>query len=496
MRNRTKVIIGLALACAGTLVLGACATNDAPYGGLAEDGYTVQVRYDRNGGVFGGRDKVDLVDVYSLAKVEQGVALTLPGDSARKEGAATSTATKTGYFLVGWYRERIPLTDEDGNALDEFGELCSVSKREQGFSYSGYWDFEGKQKLTKDDLTEVREGKKTTYTFTLYAAWASFRYSFYTENKEEPEDGEPKEEWSRLGTYSIVPPTASIKKPDWSETTGKMDYGFFPTLSGYTITNAYLDADMTDEAEAAIEHPGETDRETGLARHSETGRYANVIDLPVYTTWREGTWYHITKASQMVSSVDASGCYEIYDDLNFDKLTWGFTNATFTGKILSRKTDGTPAKFSNIKAAQSNQGLRGGIFSTIGAGAEMENLVFENVTYTLYNGTLSQGGQFGLFAGSLSADSKMTNLHVTGTLEIGKLIDAYKYQNYTVGLLSGNLVTNGVTYDIKHKFIEVDIGYDPRGNAIKGYPVKGTVSENGEIVLEKNEDPSVDPNVS
>ena len=486
------MIIGLTFACAGALVLGACSSNESPYKDQAERGYNVQVHYDRNGGIFGGNANTDLVDVYPLAKVESGVALTAPGDSVRKGNAvAASTATKSGCFLVGWYRERKPLTDGDGNALDEFGELCSVSGNPQGYLYSGYWDFEGKQKLTKDDLTVVTEGKKTTYTFTLYAAWASFRYNFYSENA--------AGNWEQLGTYTIIPPTASISSPDWNETTGKMDYGFFPTREGYTIENTYLDAGKSVEAGSEIEHPAETDLETGLAIDSETNRRANVIDLALYTTWREGTWYHITKASQMTSSVDVSGCYEIAADLDFTGLSWGFSNATFMGKIIGDKEDKTPAKLSNIKVTQGNPGqLRGGIFSTIGAEAEMKDVFFEDVTYTLGTATRLTGGEFGLFAGALSESSTMTNVQVSGTLEIGNVISDLNFENYTVGLLSGNLVLKGISLaNIKLKFIETNIGYDALGKPLMGYPVKGTCDgSTGEVTLQKNEDTSVDPNES
>ena len=492
MRNRTKLIIGLTLACAGTLVLGACSSNESPYADQAERGYNVQVRFDRNGGIFGGNANTDLVHVYPIADVENGVALTEPGSSALKGNANTaSTVTKSGCFLVGWYRERKPLTDEGGNALDEFGELCSVSGNPQGYSYSGYWDFDKKQKLTKDDLTVVTEGKKTTYTFTLYAAWASFRYSFYGENAQG--------EWEEIGTYTIIPPTESIATPDWNETTGMMDYGFFPTREGYTIENTYLDPDTLIEAGDEIEHPGERDLETGLAVHSETKRRANVIDLALYTTWREGTWYHITKASQMTSSVDASGCYEIAADLDFTGLTWGFPNATFTGKIVGAKEDQTIAKLSNIKVTQSNAGqLRGGIFATIGAEAVMQNVFFENVTYTLGTATRLTGGEFGLFAGALSADCTMTDVRVSGTLEIGNVIKDFNFENYTVGLLSGNLVLKGISIaDIKLKFIEVTVDRDAQGNTIMGYPLKGTSDPaTGEVTLQKNEDTSVNPNES
>ena len=479
MRNRTKVIIGLTLACAGALVLGACASNESPYGEQANRGYSVQVRYDRNGGIFGGNANTDLVDVYPLEKVENGVALTAPGDSVRKGNAvAASTATKSGYFLVGWYRERNPLTDEGGNALDEFGELCSVSGKPQGYSYSGYWNFDEKQKLTMDDLTEVTEGKKTTYTFTLYAAWASFQYTFYNEKAEGG--------WEELGSYTIIPPTVSIGVPDWNETSGKMDYGYFPTRADYTIENTYLDKEKTSEAGDEIKHPGTFDLQTGLAIHSDTKHRANVINLPLYTTWREGTWYHITKAIQMTSSVDVKGCYEIAADLDFKGLNWAFSNATFDGKVIGAKEDGTPAKLSNIEVMQGDSSqLRGGIFHTISAAAEMRDVFFENVTYTLGVATRFTGGEFGLFAGSLSADSTMENVQVSGTLEIGKVIKDRNFENFTVGLLSGNLVLKGISIEnIELKFIEVELGYDASGNVIMGQFVEGDYDRTtGEVTL-------------
>ena len=480
MRKKTKVIIGLALACAGTLVFGACASNESPYRDQAARGYSVQVHYDRNGGIFGSNPNTDLVHVYPLAKVENGVALTEPGSSAFKGLAASaSTIDKAGYFLVGWYRERNPLVDGDGNALDEYGELCSVSGKPQGYSYSGYWNFDEKEKLTMDDLTEVTEGKKTTYTFTLYAAWARFQYTFYYENTEG--------KWEELKDESVDSVSNgsndAISVPSWDETSGKMirKDDRFRERAGYTIKDTYLDAEKTIKVDDKIPHPGTYDLQTGLAVNSDTNLRANIIDYPVYTTWREGTWYHITKASQMITSMDASGCYEIVNDLDFTGVGWPFANATFTGKIVGLKEDGTSAKLSNIKITQSNASqLRGGLFGMIAANAEMRDVFFENVTYTLKTATRLTGGEFGLFAGALfiptptdsTQENRMKNVRVSGTLEIGAVISDLKFENYTVGLLSGNLVTNDeIVADIELKFL------DPS--------VQGTYdSATGEVILE------------
>lgn len=441
MKKRTKLIIGLVVACAGSCIFAACSADNSPYNEFHEKGASVSVHYDPNGGQFNSTEFVTLTDVYPLAQAQKGVVLLEPGIEERGDAdvRSLSTISRSGYFLAGWYRERSLRTDGNGNALDEDGNLCSESGKAQGYTYAGRWDFEHNEVFQVGSDWEYVEGE---YALTLYAAWIpNFSYAFY----EETENG-----WSQYGTYTFNPIlTAEYKTmslPALDEEGVAMDYGsVFAQAAGKTFVAAYADAEKTQACEGTFTHLGEIDYEHGVSVNGITA---------CYTTWRDGVWYNIYQVSQFIEHSDINGCYNIYADLDFTDETWytGFSRNTFTGQII-----GNGHTFRNIGITQTDvTQTYGGLFGRISAEAVFKDISFENVSYTLKAGSRINPSSFGLFAGEISNDATMENVSVSGTFYIGSNLyrPASGFNSYNIGILSGNLVKNSIVYDIACELYE------------------------------------------
>lgn len=407
------------------LMLCGCSDNwEAPYASLQEKGYNVSVRFDANGGLFAGTSDVSIVDVYSTAGgIAQtdgtvGFYLLSPDNPLRAEG--TFSISRNGYFLAGWYTEKALRVDENGNALDEYGVLCSASGREQGYTYNGLWDFE------KDLLTVDPNGSYNSEeaAITLYAAWIPYiNYEFYAVD----ETQDP----IHIGTVQAI----NLEVPEWNTKTGKLDMKKFPTLEGSTLDGAYLTADLSEAMTGTIYgSEGCVDYETGTL---------NVESISIYTTWMDGTWYKIYTAEQFYNNTRLDGNYLICADLDFEGAVWSPTlvKGKFTGKIY-----GNGYTFRNLTVTQADSSqIYGGLFGTL-EGAVIEDLTFENVSFTIEAGSRMQGASFGLLAGSVSSGTVFHNVHVTGNLYISE--DCYPQPDYTIGLLCGSGSTDGVTYTI------------------------------------------------
>ena len=208
-------------ACAGTV-----------YDELAKDGYTVKVTYNANGGAINETQDVTIVEVYNANDVvtrggKTGIALLAPEDARREDGVfkLTKSDETTLYYQVGWYTARELRFDENGQALDCFGVPVSESGREQGYVYSGKWDFN--KDLVDPEALENGE-------LTLYAAWIpTFTYEFYSEN----ESGE----FEKIGATDKF----TLNYPKWNDRKGEFDMKDFPKVEEKVFAGAYLDEAMT-----------------------------------------------------------------------------------------------------------------------------------------------------------------------------------------------------------------------------------------------------------
>ena len=109
--------------------------------------------------------------------------------------------------------------------------------------------------------------------------------------------------------------------------------------------------------------------------------------------------------------------------------------------------------------------MRGGLFGGIDAGAKIENVAFENITYNMNSGSLKAGASFGLLAGTISNEATITGVSVSGAFNISSEI--YPATEYMIGVISGNIIDTGidasnitcqVTGDTEKLSIEVENG--------------------------------------
>lgn len=403
MKQKIKVLLLTVLTLGTMCLFTACGSEQTPYEINNEENYTVSVKYDANGGVFTTNTSV-IVDSYNIADMKANsdgnveIPLLTPDDKSR--GNDAFTATKSGYFLAGWYAERTEAgNDEDGNTL---------------YTYGDKWDFE-------DDLLEVDADK--TYSsqepvITLYAAWVPlFEIEFYS-----LESGE------YMNSYVYDPTTVEeIEVPTWDEETGAVEMFHFPENDGYTFNGAYYDEAGTQKiATATLTHPGKIDEETGTAEDPV---------MKVYVDWLEGEWYHIYTVEQFLDNASIKGNYEIHADLDFAGENWpsSLMYGNFSGSIK-----GNGHTFKNIEFAQTNNSkVNAGLFGNFTEEASILDLTFENVTFTIEKGTRVTGTSYGLFAGTIADGAVITNVNIlNSTLQIDSSC-YFGVNDYSIGLLCG-----------------------------------------------------------
>ncbi len=383
MKKRIRSILIPFMLLATLFLVTACSGDASPYGDRDDAGYNISVKYDANGGIFTTGMSV-MVDSYKVDKLEKNgngnyeLGLLAPDDAARGSSDAFEAA-RPGYFLVGWYTERIEKQDEAGNTY---------------YTYSGHWNFQ-------EDMLEVDGSKEYTASepvVTLYAAWVPmFQLNFYSLDGEQI--GDPY-------TFSPVS-TKEIFAPAWKD--GAMAMQRFPKLEDKTYVASYFDQAKTQPVGEKIDIKAEEliDYETGTAK---------VTSLDVYVEYRDGDWFRIENAKQFVKNAKASGNYELVNDLDFSDEIWPthLVGNTFTGKIVS--ADGQPKKLSNITANQNNNSaFNSGIFGSLGDSAVLENITFENVTFVIKAGARVADASFGLLAGTASAKATITNVNIIGS---------------------------------------------------------------------------------
>lgn len=404
-----KKVIGLLIAIflLGTAVtLTACSQWQPPYPSLNEDGYTISVRFDANGGRMKGRNDVTVVEVFRMEDAvdcgngEKTLKLLDPESSERPD-AGKITVTNPNHFLAGWYTERKEVTDENG----EFDH----------YEYSGKWDFETDTVLLQAD----GEYSADTPVVTLYAAWIPyFNYCFQVQNT--------LGEWEQLDTKSLI----NLDIPTWDEGNVRPTMGNFVNPSDRTFDGAYLDPDCTIPLQGTLmAEQLYVDYEKGIAT-------ANTISI--YTKWLDGVWYKIYTAQQFVSNSRSNANYLIYADLDFSDQTWApsMTSNPFTGSIQG--AEGQTYKFSNIKITQgASNTVYFGLFGRLAESAVIENVIFENVTCNINMFLRIQNELRGGLLSGWNAGATLNNIEINGTLNIGGEFNELNDDKYALGLLFG-----------------------------------------------------------
>lgn len=393
--SKIKSLVLTLLAIILLFVLAGCADGSTPYEINDQEGFTVSVKYDANGGTFTTNTSV-IVDSFNVDGKSQ-VALISPDDEKRDNDAFK--ATKNGYFLAGWYKERIETTDDNGNKT---------------YEYSGKWDFEND--VLKIDNTKQYSASEPA--LTLYAAWVPlFKVEFYDLDTNE-----------LIDTLNYNPTSSkALSIPAWDEETGAIEMFDFPKRDGYTFNKAYFDAEGTNELTGdTLAHPGFVDEENAVA---------NDAVLKLYVDWTEGEWYRIYNVDQFKESASLNGNYELFADLDFADEIWPttFVYGNFTGVI---KGNGHTIK--NVEITQTNNSkVNAGLFGSLTDTANISDINFENITFTIKAGTRKVGTSYGLFAGTISDSAVISGVNI---LNSHLQVDSSCYfavDDYTIGLVCG-----------------------------------------------------------
>ena len=393
MNLKIKPILTSVLLLVTVLLAAGCSREETPYQINDAEHYTVSVKYDANGGDFTNTNTLAIVDSYDVSTNGGRIALLAPDDAQRGKNAFQ--ATRAGYFLAGWYTQR--------------------AQGAGGDTYSGKWDFEN-DILTVDPAKEYSSAEPV---LTLYAAWLPlFEIEYY-----DLATGE-------LLTTTTYNPTRQdgITLPRWDEESGTIRMNDMPQRQGYTLSGVYLDAQGTQAVCSEIlTHPGTVDPETATAQN---------VTLRLYTEWKPGEWYRIYTAEQFIKNANVGGSYEICADLDFTDQIWptAMMYGTFTGTI-----QGNGHTLRNITLSQTNNSkVNAGLFGQLATEAEITDLAFENVTFTVKSGTRVAGTAYGLLAGAVSADATLTGVTIReSTLQI----DSGCYfgtDDYVIGLVCGS----------------------------------------------------------
>ena len=281
--------------------------------------------------------------------------------------------------------------------------------------------------------------------------------------------------------------------PQWDD--GAMNYGHsyadnsmfeFPARDGYTFDAAYADAERGQQITDSFEHQGYVDYETGTA----VNRVQNI-----YVDFLEGTRYRIETAEQLAAHGDADGWYEILADLDFgadtdSPVTWpaALSSNVFTGRFYS--SEGNAFTVSNVFVTHySSAAQQGGLFGAVGAGAVVEDVSFENITFDVsYVAQRLHDLMFGVFAGNIEEEAQVSGVTLSGaTMRIGAITPdtGYSFNLVANGDRTGLTVTDSVklevygtdlmngTFNFTVRFVEDENG-DPVRPEI-------TVNENGDL---------------
>ncbi|MBQ8279233.1 MAG: hypothetical protein IJZ23_05275 [Roseburia sp.] len=401
MKMKIKAVLVALLTLTTLTFISGCSAEQTPYEVNDSENYTVSVKYDANGGVFTTNTSV-IVDSYNVSEMNADngmaeIALIAPDNEAR--GNDAFTPINNGYFLAGWYAGRTESTDSNGNTV---------------YTYSDKWDFE-KDMLAVDTSKTYSSAEPV---LTLYAAWVPlFEVEFYALDTGE-----------YLDSITFDPTLVEeLTVPSWDEETGAIEMYDFPERSGYTFNAAYYDAAATQAIDTAtVNHPGKVDYASGTATDSV---------MQIYVDWVEGEWYHIYNVEQFLENASVNGNYEIHADLDFAGEIWptSLMHGNFGGVI-----HGNGYTLKNIEVVQTNNSkINAGLFGYLTETAEISDVTFENVNFTIKSGTRVVGTCYGLLAGTISNEAQLPNVQITSS---SVLIDSSCYfgvEDYSIGLLCG-----------------------------------------------------------
>lgn len=366
---KRKIILALLMVVSVVLCLLILVACDAPAQDLykkelAENGWTIDVKFDYQGGI---------ADGYSSLNVFVKPGSKIPNPS--NEGNNLKLPQRVGYsFRYYCVAEK----NDDGTfKLDENGNYIP----------GDIYDFN----TLIPDTVESDE-------IVLLAQWWK-NYSLILHYGDDFKLQKTPVEISRL--VNGDPDNSKILRSTF-------------TTTGYTILDYYLSEDTSQEPlDYDIVYNNRSPLTRSMFDATEDG-----YTLHMYAETLEGNYVVLRTASD-ITKISAGSDVFVYKDIDMSTYTRSVSlPSTFNGSIYgNNKTISNLTIEKELETTEtSNNNF--GIFNTIGSTAVISNLTIENASYKVVftNPRLSQMN-IGLFAGAVMSGAKLENVHISGNLE-------------------------------------------------------------------------------
>ena len=265
--------------------------------------------------------------------------------------------------------------------LDPSVDIPNYSISRSGYDFTGWYTDEACTPSSKWDFDTPFD----TATLTLYAGWEKsilYTYSVYYVDET---DGTAV----KLGDYNAL---AGDTFSDWKDVAALRE--------GYTCIGYYADKELTTPWDQSFAHPGgEVD-----------------LDIPVYAEYIKGEWELAGNYEQLKSAISTGNVYLTADidceGKDFPVIT--SFSGTFEGN------GHTVSNFNVIKSG-TQKTPTAAIFRALASSAVIQNVSFENITYTFNDirestNTITVTPKVAALAIDMQAGAKVKNVTVTGTV--------------------------------------------------------------------------------
>lgn len=298
-------------------------------------------------------------------------------------------------FRTSTVSSKINYAYEPGSYIIDPANYANYEISRAGYVFTGWYKTAECKESDKWDFTT---GKIDSEKLTLYAGWEKeIVYSYVVSYK----DGDNTVD---LGTYKVSPGAVF---EDYRNNAGKRD--------GYTAIGYYSDPECTTPWDFDFVHPGgETDNQ-----------------IRIYVDYIVGDWKLVDTYEKLKNAMGQGNIYLTADiDCNGADL---YFKGTFSGIF-----QGNGYTISNFKVTKAGGSLMPtvSVFQTLGEGAKIDNVKFENVTFELLD--VDKANKIKVAALAREANgATVTNVTVKGKLvtnyngELERLNEAFYDENST-----------------------------------------------------------------
>lgn len=439
MKRKILILTGAVFMLCTLFLLTACGSDSSPYEELAEDGYTVCVRYDANGGDFACNGTyISIVDVYHSS--ENSIKL-FPPDSPIRQPAELQynvQLSMSSYKFAGWFPAA---TNDKGEVIDEDGNPVSTSGKDPKFTSTEPWNFEEQRFTIDKNKTYSRE----VPAITLCAKWEPhYTFEFYVED----ENGnwinftkKNKEGVTENLIYKgLKPELPSISSEISGRFNGYGNWDFYDDFdprgsdqfpSGYTLMGLYLSPECTEDSKIHLTNfdtANEFDGEAYYDEHPELDFHKDPVKI--YAKIEKGNWFLVSDPDKL-----SVLCKNIFNKvLGFEDVKIKLMNdldfsASSRGWLLDDPANFAPKgfDFSNFEGfdfcidgnGYSIKLSEGDVLTSSIIGKLSDRAVIKNLTVDGAHVKYSGGGNFAMLTSDVADGALIENIKLANcTLEI------------------------------------------------------------------------------